>query len=81
MARDPDRDRGAYFRHRLIWLNSKTLSAMVRSSRRRCLRIGPRVVHDGMPDGVFDAPTPYVVEQIVKSTEQMAYREWLESVR
>jgi hypothetical protein len=54
---------------RVEWLNSKTATI-----RRRW---GPRVVHDRMPDGVFYKPTPEVVAEMVKSVEQMAYREWL----
>jgi hypothetical protein len=53
---------------KMKWLNSYTKSV------HGCQ--GPHVVHDGMPDGVFYAPTPSVIAQIIKTWEQTAYRDW-----
>jgi hypothetical protein len=52
---------------RVKWLNSKTAGPVSN---------GPRVIHDGMPDGVYYEPTPEVVAQIIKGVEQAAQRKW-----
>jgi hypothetical protein len=60
---------------RVRWINSKTAT---RLDSRGPLE-GPRIVHDGMPDGIFYKPTPEVVAQMIKNAEHMAIWKWLPS--
>jgi hypothetical protein len=58
------------------WLNSRTFARQGRAYGGPGLS-GPAVIHDGMPDGIFDAPTPDVIAHLIKVTEHAAYLEWL----
>ena len=54
------------------WLNSRTKFTV------GCK--GPHVVHDGMPDGVFDEPCAEVLAEMIRSQEQAAQRDWFYQV-